>query len=68
MGNKELKVIIGKDGSAKIEANGFSGGVCEKTIGQLVAAVGGTETYEEKKPEYYDGNGDNFNELFTNNQ
>lgn len=66
MGNKELKVIIGTDGTARVEANGFSGGVCEKTINQLIMSVGGSETSEEKKPEYYDENGDNFNELFTN--
>lgn len=51
---KEIKVIIDKDGTAKMEASGFSGGVCESTLNELLVSVGGTETSQTEKPEYYD--------------
>ena len=51
---REIKVVIGTDGSAKMEANGFTGGVCESTLNELLVAVGGTEESQTEKPEYFD--------------
>ena len=65
---KTIQVRIGKDGSAKLEANGFTGGVCESTLNELLVAVGGVEESQTEKPEYYD-NGDDglMDEIFNNN-
>lgn len=63
---KKLTITVGKDGNSTIDGEGFSGGVCESTIKEIILAVGGEETEDKKKPEYFDPNGDNFNELFTN--
>lgn len=64
---KEIKVIIGKDGSAKMEANGFTGGVCESTLNELLVAVGGTEESQTEKPEYYDSDDGLMDEIFNSN-
>lgn len=64
---KEIKVIIGKDGSAKMEANGFTGGVCETTLNELLVAVGGTEESQTEKPEYYNSDDGLMDEIFNSN-
>lgn len=64
---KEIQVIIGKDGNARMEANGFTGGVCEQTLNELLVAVGGVEESQTEKPEYYDDEGALMDELTNNN-
>lgn len=64
---KTLQVRIAKDGSAKLEANGFKGGVCESTLNELLVAVGGVEESQTEKPEYYDDNDGLMDEIFNSN-
>ncbi len=64
---RTIQVKIGKDGNAKLEANGFTGGVCEQTLNELLVAVGGVEESQTEKPEYYDNSGDLMDELTNNN-
>ena len=64
---KEIKVVIGTDGSAKMEANGFTGGVCESTLNELLVSVGGTEESQTEKPEYFDSDDGLMDEIFNNN-
>ena len=64
---KTIQVRIGEDGSAKLEANGFKGGVCESTLNELLVAVGGVEESQTEKPEYYDDNDGLMDEIFNNN-
>ncbi len=64
---REIKVVIGTDGSAKMEANGFTGGVCESTLNELLVAVGGTEESQTEKPEYFDSDDGLMDEIFNNN-
>ena len=64
---KTIQVRIAKDGSAKLEANGFTGGVCESTLNELLVAVGGVEESQTEKPEYYDDGGALMDELTNNN-
>lgn len=65
---RTIQVKIGKDGNAKLEANGFTGGVCEQTLNELLVAVGGVEESQTEKPEYYDSNDDLMDEIFNNNK
>ena len=64
---KEIQVIIGKDGNARMEANGFTGGVCEQTLNELLVAVGGVEESQTEKPEYYDNDEGLMDEIFNSN-
>ena len=64
---REIKVVIGTDGSAKMEANGFTGGVCESTLNELLVSVGGTEESQTEKPEYFDSDDGLMDEIFNNN-
>ena len=64
---KAIQVRIGEDGSAKLEANGFTGGVCEQTLNELLVAVGGVEESQTEKPEYYDSDDGLMDEIFNNN-
>lgn len=64
---KTIQVRIAKDGGSKLEANGFSGGVCESTLNELLVAVGGVEESQTEKPEYYDDGGALMDEIFNNN-
>ena len=64
---KEIQVIIGEDGNARMEANGFTGGVCEQTLNELLVAVGGVEESQTEKPEYYDDDGALMDEIFNSN-
>lgn len=65
---RTIQVKIGKDGNAKLEANGFTGGVCEQTLNELLVAVGGVEESQTEKPEYYDGDDGLMDEIFNNNK
>ncbi len=65
---RTIQVKIGKDGNAKLEANGFTGGVCEQTLNELLVAVGGVEESQTEKPEYYDDNDGLMDEIFNNNK
>ena len=64
---KEIQVIIGEDGNARMEANGFTGGVCEQTLNELLVAVGGVEESQTEKPEYYDSDDGLMDEIFNSN-
>ena len=46
-----IQVRIGKDGKAKLDAQGFTGGVCEQTLNELLVGVGGVEESQTEKPE-----------------
>lgn len=50
---EKLIITINKDGSIKVEADGFIGPVCEKEVLEFISAFGGETTHEEHKPEYY---------------
>lgn len=65
---RTIQVKIGKDGNAKLEANGFTGGVCEQTLNELLVAVGGVEESQTEKPEYYDDDSGLMDEIFNNNK
>lgn len=65
---RTIQVKIGKDGNAKLEANGFTGGVCEQTLNELLVAVGGVEESQTEKPEYYDSDDGLMDEIFNNNK
>lgn len=64
---KQIQVIIGKDGNAKLEAHNFVGGVCESTLNELLVSVGGVEESQTEKPEYYDSDDGLMDEIFNNN-
>ena len=64
---KTIQVRIAKDGGSKLEANGFTGGVCESTLNEILIAVGGVEETKKKKPEYYDSDDGLMDEIFNSN-
>jgi len=49
---KNIKIQVLRDGSIKIEANGYSGEGCLTTINKLLEGIG-TTTSAEPKPEFY---------------
>jgi len=49
---KTIEVIIGPDGSLKIDAVGFQGADCEKVTAFLEKALGAVKG-RQKKPEHY---------------
>ena len=49
---KTIEVIIGPDGSLKIDAMGFQGADCERATAFLEKALG-TVKGRQKKPEHY---------------
>ena len=62
-----IEVRIGKGGKAKLDAKGFTGGVCEQTLNELLVGVGGVEESQSEKPEYYvNGDGGLMVEIFNN--
>ena len=64
---KRIELTIKEDGSYTIDmAEGFSGQSCAQKAQNIISLIGGTETKTQNKPEYYDTDGDNLNELFTN--
>ena len=65
---KRIELTIKEDGNYTIDlAEGFSGQSCVQKAQNIISLIGGTETKSQVKPEYYDGEPDNLNELFTNN-
>jgi hypothetical protein len=53
---EQVKVIIRKDGTMKVEGKGFVGDACTAGLSKLLGA--GTVTDDEKKPEFYQQNED----------
>ena len=51
MKRETLQVIIGKDGTMRIESSGFNGSVCSKEIAKFIS---GKVTDDVKKPEFYE--------------
>lgn len=52
MTQKSIEIIVGIDGSLKIEAVGFAGADCEKATAFLEQALGITQT-RKRKADYY---------------
>lgn len=50
---KKVEVIIGKDGSIKVEAFGFKGGTCEEATAFIENLFGDPED-KKYKPSYYE--------------
>ena len=64
---KRIELIINEDGSYNIEMmEGFVGQSCAQKTQNIITLLGGTATETKHKPEFY-SDGDNFNELFNNN-
>lgn len=49
---KKITVTIGRDGSTKVEADGYSGGECLEATKAIEAALGEVDE-RETKPEMY---------------
>ena len=65
---KKVNITIDEKGNYEIDfIEGFSGVSCAEKAKEIQLLLGGMEEDEVKKPEYYDDNGDNLNELFNNN-
>ena len=63
---KRVELTIKEDGNYTIDmAEGFSGQSCAQKAQNIISLIGGTETKSQAKPEYYDPNGDNLNEIFN---
>lgn len=52
MKQRTIELIVGPDGSLKIEAMGFKGADCERATAFLEKALGQISS-KSKKPEYY---------------
>jgi hypothetical protein len=64
---KRIELTIKEDGNYTIDlAEGFSGQSCAQKAQNIISLIGGAETKSQVKPEYYNPDGDNLNELFTN--
>ena len=50
--NRTIEIIVGPDGTLKIDAMGFQGADCEKATAFLEAALG-KPTGKQRKPEYH---------------
>jgi len=51
---KKVEIILGKDGSVKIEAFGFKGSSCEEAVEFLKKTLGDPETHDLKSSYYED--------------
>jgi len=49
---KQMKVFVAKDGTVKIEAEGFTGTSCEQDVHKFSTVIGTIQT-EEHKHEYF---------------
>ena len=64
---KRANITVDEKGNYEIDLiEGFSGVSCAEKAKEIQILIGGIETNETKKPEYFDPNGDNLNELFNN--
>ena len=65
---KKIELTINEDGSYSIDMmDGFNGQSCAQKAQNIISIIGGVEQDTKYKPEYFDPNGDNLNELFNNN-
>lgn len=65
---KRIELIINEDGSYTIEAmEGFNGQSCAQKTANIISILGGVEKETKHKPEYFNPDGDNLNELFNSN-
>lgn len=63
---KKIELIINEDGSYSIEAmEGFVGQSCEQKTQNIISILGGVEQDSKYKPEYFESDGDNLNEIFN---
>lgn len=62
---RQLKIIVKKDGSISIDAEGFKGKGCAETIEKFKSL--GKETHSAHKPEYYQDD-NNFNAVLEDGQ
>ncbi len=63
---KRIELIINEDGSYTIEAmEGFNGQSCAQKTANIISILGGVETDKKYKPEFFNPDGDNLNELFN---
>ena len=61
---KRIELTIKKDGNYTINAmEGFVGQSCDQKTANIISILGGVEKETKYKPEYFDPNGDNLNEL-----
>ena len=63
---KRIELTINEDGSYNIDmAEGFAGQSCAQKAANIISILGGVEQDTKVKPEYWDPDGDNLNELFN---
>jgi hypothetical protein len=63
---KKVEIIINEDGSYEIDCKeGFAGVSCDKKTLEIISICGGAEKDAKRKDEWYDGNGDNFDEIIN---
>lgn len=64
---KRVRIEIDEKGNYTMDLlEGFSGMSCSQKAKELQVLLGGDTQEETKKPEYFDPEGDNFDELFIN--
>ena len=65
---KKIELTINEDGSYSIDMmDGFNGQSCAQKAQNIISIIGGVEQNTKYKPEYFNGDPDNLNELFNNN-
>ena len=63
---KRVEIIINEDGNYEIDCKvGFEGVACDKKTLEIISICGGAEKEKKEKPEYYNGNGDNFDTIIN---
>ena len=63
---KRIEITVGSDGNYSIDAmDGFGGQSCEQKTANIISILGGVEQDKKYKPEYFDPDGDNLNELWN---
>ncbi len=50
---KNVKVCITRDGKARVETSGFTGGACSDVIAKVQEALGATELSNQPKAEFF---------------
>ena len=51
---KEIEIVIEKDGSFRIEAQGFKGPACEKALQDVMKGTGAHVKTDRKTKEFYE--------------